>query len=370
MKTLRIALLTILLLLGASAVASFAQTSLGVSINPSTGQSTINLGFFYDDLAPYGNWVRTPDYGWAFTPLGVEETWQPYQDGRWAWTDQGWTWISDEPFGWATYHYGRWYDDPSLGWAWVPGYDWAPSWVAFQESPDYIGWAPLPPRTRVVSGFNRVALAPSAFVFVPEGRFLAADLVDFILPVAQAVAIFPRTRNVTVFRMVDDRVFVPGVPVRRFGRVRTLRVADFGPDLRLRGARFAGDRVAFFRPRVRRAAFVAPPSFRRTARSSVVSFDEVRRVRRARGEVPPPWAPAWGRRGLAPGQLKQRDRDALPRAARLLDRDDDRVRFFRERAARARALQRQALRQPERIRDVRPAARARSVRPEVRSEDL
>jgi hypothetical protein len=27
-------------------------------------------------------------------------------------------------------------------WAWVPGNEWAPSWVSFQEGPDYVGWAP------------------------------------------------------------------------------------------------------------------------------------------------------------------------------------------------------------------------------------
>lgn len=33
----------------------------------------------------------------------------------------GWTWFSDEPFGWATYHYGRWAWDSQAGWLWVPG---------------------------------------------------------------------------------------------------------------------------------------------------------------------------------------------------------------------------------------------------------
>ena len=51
----------------------------------------------------------------------------------------GWTWISDEPYGWATYHYGRWYDDPEIGWSWVPSNEWAPSWVSWQEGANYIG---------------------------------------------------------------------------------------------------------------------------------------------------------------------------------------------------------------------------------------
>jgi uncharacterized protein DUF6600 len=367
MKTLRIALLTLLFLLGVAVGEGFAlPTTVGVSFNPSTGQSAINLGFFYDDLAPYGNWVSTPRYGWAWTPSAVADTWQPYEDGHWAWTDQGWTWVSDEPFGWATYHYGRWYDDPTLGWAWVPGNEWAPSWVAFQEGPDYIGWAPLPPATRVVSGFNRVDLAPSSFVFVPEERFLATNLADFILPAPRAVAVFPTTRNVTVFRMAGDRVFVPGVRVARFGRVPQFRVADLGPDLRLRAPRIAGDRIAFFRPRVKRALFVAPPSFRTAARRSVVRFDDFPRIRRAQAvrQVPPPWAPAWGRRGLAPGQLKQRAA-VPPRAVPLRGRNDGRAHVVRE-PARGKALPRQA----ERIRDVRSVPKIKHGRPEVRQQQL
>ncbi|HEY7213180.1 MAG TPA: DUF6600 domain-containing protein [Thermoanaerobaculia bacterium] len=375
MKTLRISVLTLLFLLGAAAGEGFAlPTSVGVSLNPSTGQTSINLGFFYDDLAPYGNWVDTPRYGWAWTPSNVADTWQPYEDGRWTWTDQGWTWLSDEPFGWATYHYGRWYDDSSLGWAWVPGNEWAPSWVSFQEGPDYIGWAPLPPSVRVVSGFNRVALAPRDFVFVPQNRFLATDLADFILPAPRAVAVFPTTRNVTVFRMAGDRVFVPGVQVARFGRVPRFRIADLGADLRLRAPRIAGDRIGFFRPRVNRALFVPPPTLRRAARASVVKFADFPRVRRARlaRQVPPPWAPAWGRRGLAPGQLKHAQRTITPatRALRLRDRDV-RGRVVRGvQPSRGRVVARQSLRPADRLRHVRAAPVLKHGRPEVRSHQL
>ncbi len=65
--------------------------------------------------------------------------------GRWIWTDDGWYWASDEPWGWAAYHYGRWYYDDYYGWIWIPGYDWAPAWVEWRYGGDYIGWAPLGP---------------------------------------------------------------------------------------------------------------------------------------------------------------------------------------------------------------------------------
>jgi len=31
-----------------------------------------------------------------------------YSNGRWQRTDAGWYWSSEEPWAWATYHYGRW----------------------------------------------------------------------------------------------------------------------------------------------------------------------------------------------------------------------------------------------------------------------
>jgi Family of unknown function (DUF6600) len=361
MKTIRIAILA-LLLLGTTAGAGLGAvsgTSVGLSFG-SSGRPTVNLGYFYDNLAPYGHWVQTPSYGWAWTPLGVADTWRPYEDGHWVWTDQGWTWLSDEPFGWATYHYGRWYDDPARGWSWVPGYDWAPSWVSFVEGPDYIGWAPLPPSVRLVSGFNgsRIALAPASYVFVPERDFLAPNLAEFALPAPRVLPIFRTTRNVTFYRFAGDRVFLTGVPVERFarfGRVPRYRVVDFGPALRLRAPQIQGDRIAFFRPRVRRA-FVAPPSFRPAARRSVVRFADFPRVRGRSAMAPPPWAPAWGRRGLAPGQL--RNGVPQPRAAARLKTRPERVRAVRSfRSPRLKVVQRQHGRSAIRMQHARPAPR-------------
>jgi hypothetical protein len=56
----------------------------------------------------------------------------------------GWTWISDYEWGAIPYHYGTWVADRNVGWVWIPGRVWAPSWVVFRTGPDYIGWAPVP----------------------------------------------------------------------------------------------------------------------------------------------------------------------------------------------------------------------------------
>jgi hypothetical protein len=150
MKNLRTVLFA-LLLLGSFAGAASAQGTIGAGLHAGPARAAVDFGVFYDNLAPYGNWIQRPHYGWVWTPRGVAANWHPYQAGHWVWSDQGWTWLSDEPFGWATYHYGRWYDDPQIGWAWVPGNQWGPAWVSWQEGHDSVGWAPLPPGANVTN---------------------------------------------------------------------------------------------------------------------------------------------------------------------------------------------------------------------------
>src|SRR5665811_1641045 len=104
----------------------------------------VDDGVFYDRLSPHGSWTWIQGrYVWV--PAGVDRGWRPYTRGRWVYTDRGWTWASNEPFGWATYHYGRWGFSDRVGWFWTPGNQWAPAWVSWRQSDDYLAWAPLPP---------------------------------------------------------------------------------------------------------------------------------------------------------------------------------------------------------------------------------
>jgi len=61
---------------------------------------------FYEPLSPYGRWEYIGSYGRCWVPAGVDSSWRPYCNGHWESTDAGWYWVSDEPWGWATYHYG------------------------------------------------------------------------------------------------------------------------------------------------------------------------------------------------------------------------------------------------------------------------
>jgi len=100
---------------------------------------------FYDSLGSQGTWIQSSDYGYVWQPQVDDPNWAPYTAGYWVYTDDGWTWVSDEPWGWATYHYGRWVNLDGTGWCWVPGYTWAPAWVSWRYGDGYCGWAPLPP---------------------------------------------------------------------------------------------------------------------------------------------------------------------------------------------------------------------------------
>jgi hypothetical protein len=287
MKTARNTLFALLLLGGtAGATSASAQVAADIHIGPS-GHASVDVGFFYDDLASYGNWVERPSYGWVWTPRAVAASWRPYQSGHWVLTDEGWTWISDEPYGWATYHYGRWYDDPEIGWSWVPGNEWAPSWVSWQEGADYIGWAPLPPGVNVGVAFGgsgyAYGIAPESYCFVQERNFLAPRLGAYFVARDRIGGFWGRTRNFTNYRFAGGRVFNQGVPVDRIqrftGRVPRYQVADVSyarGSNNWRQARLQGNRVAIFRPQVQKAAHVAAPPNRAVARRAVINAAQFR----------------------------------------------------------------------------------------------
>ena len=77
-----------------------------------------------DDLNGYGDWVHTASYGYVWRPYRIRSVIMPI--GRRIATGigagyrrYGWTWVNDEPWGWATYHHGRWFYDDGH-WYWSP----------------------------------------------------------------------------------------------------------------------------------------------------------------------------------------------------------------------------------------------------------
>lgn len=140
------------------------------------------LAEFSPHLTRYGHWVDDPFYGRIWVPHRrvVGSDFKPYvSGGHWELTvDDEWVWVSDYPFGWITFHYGRWVWVTS-GWAWVPGYVWAPAWVDFRIGPSgYIGWGPAPPYHVWRSGvFISLGFArPVPYIFCPTTYVFSRSL--------------------------------------------------------------------------------------------------------------------------------------------------------------------------------------------------
>jgi hypothetical protein len=200
-----VCLLTIGLLLPATARPVNAYVRVGVSV-----------GFFYNELSPYGRWIDGP-YGYAWVPV-VAAGWQPYSNGEWIWTDHGWTWVSYDLWGGDPCHYGSWVWDDPWGWAWVPGTVWAPAWVSWCDSGDFIGWAPLPPTFAFsATGYfgSPVVLSRASYVFVPTNRFVGINVASARVPLSQNAVFLSRGRNLTAFRVSGGVVTNTALPVNR-----------------------------------------------------------------------------------------------------------------------------------------------------------
>ena len=264
MKIARVALLSALFLLVVGSTAAHAYHS-GPRVS-------VSLSFFYDELAPYGHWYPSQQYDWVWRPAGVHAGWRPYVDGYWVYSDYGPTWVSDYEWGWAPFHYGRWYLDPVLGWVWVPGTQWAPAWVSFHHGGGWVGWAPLPPGAGFSAGFS-YARHSGSYCFVQERHFLDRHIRRRAVPVAHNHGLLRRTRNVTRYATVNRTVVNRSVPVERIARatrrpVPTHRVVDVARAGDVRRARARAREVAMFRPAVRSVRPSQPPAASRRARPS------------------------------------------------------------------------------------------------------
>lgn len=181
---------------------------------PAEARVSVSFDFFFDALSPYGEWIEVGDYGTCWRPSITDPDWRPYSDGYWSYTDGGWTWVSYEDFGGIVYHYGRWVDVEGEGWCWVPDEEWAPAWVSWRTSDDYIGWAPLPPeaRWRRNTGFSvwvdsYYDIGPARFNFCRVRDFGAPYLRPVIVNRFENVTIIQGTTNVTNITYFDSGDF-------------------------------------------------------------------------------------------------------------------------------------------------------------------
>ncbi len=131
----------------------------------------------YTNFGQYGSWSNVPGYGEAWAPYNQGNGWAPYQNGQFVWEPgYGYTWVGNEPWGSAPYHYGNWFANNNQ-WYWQPpsyqaqtsptfANTWLPALVAFflsgstnSYNPGYggfgnVGWVPLAPGEPYQPWFN------------------------------------------------------------------------------------------------------------------------------------------------------------------------------------------------------------------------
>jgi len=191
------------------------------AVRQAEARTDISIDFFYDNIGDGGNWIEAGEYGFCWQPnVASNPNWRPYSDGYWAYTDVGWTWVSYEDFGWATYHYGRWVRLKGRGWVWAPGREWGPAWVSWRTGGDYVGWAPLPPRrggdiyvdfspinSRVDIDFD---IGPASYNFI-DVRYIGEPVLrERIFAADQNVTYVSKTVNVTNITYTNSVVFNHG----------------------------------------------------------------------------------------------------------------------------------------------------------------
>ncbi len=251
----------------------------GALVPSAVAQQSVSMDFFYDNLDPYGTWREVGNYGYCWQPQNVDQDWRPYSDGRWVYTDAGWTWDSDEPFGWAVYHYGRWANVDRYGWIWVPGTEWGPGWVSWRHSPRYVGWAPLPPEAFFLHsiGFsmwvdNYFDIGPGNYRFIENRDFGARRLNTVFIDQSQNYQIIHQTTNITHITYVNNIIHNGGpgfdqlsqqsrMPIQRY---KLERRHDFEGDPRRQSAenlrsRVQGGSLSMLAPAVSDHSNAPPP---------------------------------------------------------------------------------------------------------------
>ncbi len=208
---------------------------------------------FYDQLSPYGNWINYPGYGYVWMPNAGPD-FRPYStNGNWIYTDAGWTWASNYSWGWAPFHYGRWFYEDGYGWMWMPGNEWAPAWVSWRGSGDYYGWAPIGPRISADVALNSYTPPAYYWNFVPRQYIGNPGWHNYNVEVNRNVTIINNTTIINNYSGTNRSryAYAPGPDPNE---VRRVSGNNFTP-VQLREANTPGERVSgsqymIYQPRV------------------------------------------------------------------------------------------------------------------------
>jgi hypothetical protein len=179
----------------------------------------------FADLDDQGDWNSTPDYGYVWFPRGVGPGWAPYHDGHWAYiAPWGYTWVDDQPWGFAPFHYGRWI---SVRGAW--------------------GWVPCPPRPPRGEVYVRPVYSPALVAWVGGGAGVAwfalgpREVYVPSYPVSRTYVTRINVSNTVVNTTVVNNIYNTTIINNRGGNVTDIRYVNRG----VRGAVTATTAQAF-----------------------------------------------------------------------------------------------------------------------------
>lgn len=279
-------ILSLMLIIGLPPVGCSLKPATSVTVGGKGRSSEFEMtfGFFHNSLSPYGHWVNIGSYGPCWRPANLVVGWQPYfNNGHWAYTEYGWTWVSFEPWGPIAFHYGTWFYDPFYGWVWVPGYVWGPAWVTWMYTDYYIGWAPLPPRFRFHGrhGFagQPVIVNNNYYIFVPHEHMHTPNLDKMRVPFERSREIVRKARPVTTISIENNHIINHGPDAPSIEKIRNRRdlvsIETISREARIKPMPVQGA------TRDTEIELVAPNVNRQEAKRVIKDFDGEERAARA-----------------------------------------------------------------------------------------
>jgi hypothetical protein len=222
----------------------FSLTSLDENTIENLFSTDVSFSEFYDALFPVGEWIQITkeeideemndgsgesyssmqdpenEFLFIWRPKNTDEDWKPYINGQWVYTDHGWLWASDEKWGWAVFHYGRWWKSSKYGWVWLPGKVWSPAWVQWLISENHIGWCALSPKAKwkVEDGINEAVYKfknkDEDWVFVEKSKFQNPINSSEIVLATKNSSLIPKSQRVLDIRFENNKMINNGPDVK------------------------------------------------------------------------------------------------------------------------------------------------------------
>ena len=194
----------------------------------------------YAALDAAGRWRATAKNGEIWVPQAPPSDWAPYRNGHWRWLPPwGWSWVDDQPWGFATSHYGRWLFADGK-WSWAPGVMtphpvWAPAVVAYLGTPGVelsyadgpgpaIAWFPLAPAEiywpsytgdlDYIRAINRSNVADMGLIRISKDAEPPAEIANAHFANREFASVVPRPVFVTGQPVAGSLVKIPDERLR------------------------------------------------------------------------------------------------------------------------------------------------------------